>query len=204
MGNLDVYNAVRKVPQEALKPIQGGKLKGKSDINPMWRIKALTEQFGPCGKGWKINIVKTWTDDGANGEKVVNILIHLFVKFPGETEWSDPIIGIGGNTITQTEKGQLITNDEAYKMAYTDAISVACKALGFAADVYYERDKTKYGELGSSKQDTDFTAEDYKCSVCGKVMDKGLFDKTVKAYGTAICSKECKNVLIKSGELKAG
>jgi len=29
-------------------------------------------------------------------------------------------------------------------MAYTDALSVACKALGIAADVYYEKDKSKY------------------------------------------------------------
>lgn len=149
MDNLELYSKVRSVPKEALKTIQGGKLKGKSDINPMWRIKTLTEQFGPCGKGWKIEIAKTWIDDGANGEKVVNIMINLYVKFAGETEWSAPILGIGGNTISQSEKGVLVTNDEAYKMAYTDAISVACKALGFAADVYYERDKTKYGELGS-------------------------------------------------------
>ena len=29
-------------------------------------------------------------------------------------------------------------------MAYTDAISVACKSLGFAADVYFANDRTKY------------------------------------------------------------
>lgn len=29
-------------------------------------------------------------------------------------------------------------------MALTDALSVACKALGIAADVYWDKDKTKY------------------------------------------------------------
>jgi hypothetical protein len=29
-------------------------------------------------------------------------------------------------------------------MALTDAISVACKALGMGADVYFEKDRTKY------------------------------------------------------------
>ena len=47
MDNLAIYNAVRNVPENAKKPIAGGPLKGKTDINPMWRIKALTEQFGP-------------------------------------------------------------------------------------------------------------------------------------------------------------
>ena len=50
--NMRIYDAVRSVPPEAIKPITAGRLKGKSDINPMWRIKVLTEQFGPCGEGW--------------------------------------------------------------------------------------------------------------------------------------------------------
>lgn len=42
------------------------------------------------------------------------------------------------------ESGGLYTSDECYKMAFTDAISVACKMLGFGADVYWIADKTKY------------------------------------------------------------
>ena len=38
----------------------------------------------------------------------------------------------------------LHTSDEAYKMAYTDAISVACKMLGMGADIYWNADATKY------------------------------------------------------------
>ena len=61
--NLKIYNAVRAVPKEALKPIQAGRLKGMSDINPMWRIKALTEQFGVCGFGWYIEEVERWKEN---------------------------------------------------------------------------------------------------------------------------------------------
>ena len=49
--NLKIYNAVKKVPDEAKSAINGGRLKGKTEINPLWRIKVLTEQFGPCGIG---------------------------------------------------------------------------------------------------------------------------------------------------------
>ena len=38
----------------------------------------------------------------------------------------------------------LYLDDDAYKKAYTDAISVAAKALGVGADVYFEKDVTKY------------------------------------------------------------
>ena len=52
MENMTIYDACRSVPETAKKAITAGRLKGKTDINPMWRIKRLTEQFGPCGIGW--------------------------------------------------------------------------------------------------------------------------------------------------------
>lgn len=141
-NNLELYEKVRSVPAEAKKTITGGKLNNMTDINPMWRIKTLTEQFGVAGFGWVANIRNTWTDLGADGEVIVNVTVGLKVKVGGG--WSEEIIGIGGSKLVQKEKGGLVSNDEGYKMAYTDAISVACKSLGFGADVYWDKDKTKY------------------------------------------------------------
>ena len=42
------------------------------------------------------------------------------------------------------EKSGTYTSDECYKMALTDAISVACKSLGMGADIYWGQDSTKY------------------------------------------------------------
>jgi hypothetical protein len=67
----------------------------------------------------------------------------LRVKHPHTNEWSAPIIGIGGSKLAGKGKGDGI-DDEAYKMAFTDAISIACKNLGMAADIYYAKDRTKY------------------------------------------------------------
>ena len=53
------YNAVKTVPQSALKVIDFGKLKGKYDISPQWRWEVLTEVYGMCGVGWKFEIVST-------------------------------------------------------------------------------------------------------------------------------------------------
>lgn len=145
-NNLELYEKVRSVPAEAKKTISGGKLNNMTDINPMWRIKTLTEQFGAAGFGWVANIKNTWLDTGADGEVIVNVTVGLKVKVGGE--WSEEIIGIGGSKIIQKEKGALVSNDEGYKMAYTDAISVACKALGFGADVYWDKDNTKYTKGG--------------------------------------------------------
>jgi hypothetical protein len=142
MDNLKLYNAFRSVPDEAKKTIQGGKLKGFTDINPMWRIKMLTDAFGPCGFGWYIESENHWTDSLGN-EIGVFCKVALKVKHPQTGEWSAPIIGIGGSKLAGKGKGDGI-DDEAYKMAYTDAISIACKNLGMAADIYYAKDRTKY------------------------------------------------------------
>lgn len=149
MDNLNFWNAMRSVPDEALKTIEAGKLKGKSDINPVWRLKTLTEQFGPCGVGWKIDNCKYWLetvdvfDNGAYKREVCAFCsLDLHVKADGT--WSYAIPGIGGSKIAGTGYGKE-ANDECYKMAQTDAISVAAKMLGVAADVYFEKDKSKYG-----------------------------------------------------------
>lgn len=142
MENLAIYNAVRSVPDSAKRQIGAGRLKGKTDINPMWRLKTLTEQFGPCGIGWKYVITDKRLEQGANGEVAAFLDIDLFVKVDGA--WSEAIPGTGGSAFVAKEKNGPYTSDECFKMALTDAISVACKALGFGADVYWEADRSKY------------------------------------------------------------
>ena len=143
MDNLSLYNRFRDVPQEAKKTIQGGKLNGFTDINPMWRIKKLTEEFGECGFGWYYEEVERWKET-CGQEVAVFVKINLYTK--RNNEWSQPIMGVGGSKMVQLFKGgeMIDFSDEAYKMALTDAISIACKALGMAADVYFAKDRTKY------------------------------------------------------------
>lgn len=142
---LELYNRVRSVPEEAKKTIKGGRLKGMTDINPMWRIKKLTEEFGPCGFGWKYTVVDKWIDTSmAKDEIVASVMIAFQYKLDGE--WSEPFHAIGGSMLVASESKGLYVNDEAYKMALTDAISVACKNLGMGADVYWDKDNTKYND----------------------------------------------------------
>lgn len=146
MANMDIYERVKEVPQDAQKEIQAGRLKGMTDINPMWRIEKLTEVFGACGIGWYTEITNKWIEEGANGEKCAFVQINLFIKVDGE--WSKPIEGVGGSSFIASQKSGLYTSDECYKMAYTDAISVACKALGFGANIYWKKkNETKYDKV---------------------------------------------------------
>ena len=182
MSNLYIYDKVRSVPENAQKTIKGGRLNGMTDINPMWRIKTLTEIFGICGVGWKTQIVRTWCDVGANGEVITNVEILLFVKVDGE--WSEGIAGIGGSKFIAKENSGLYTDDECYKKAQTDAISVACKALGIGADIYWN-ENTKYSGNNTQKEEplTYETALAYTISF-GKYNGKTLKElwKTDRGY----------------------
>ena len=142
---IDIYESLSRPPKDALREIQAGKLKGKTDINPQWRYKAMTEKFGLVGIGWKYEVQKLWTEAGAGSEKLAFAQVAVFVK-DGDN-WSEPIVGIGGSRLVQLEKGAAVSNDEGYKMAVTDAFSTALKMLGVAADIYAGRwDGSKYKE----------------------------------------------------------
>lgn len=141
MENLSIYNQLRVVPAEAKKRINGGRLDGKTDINPQYRIMAMTAVFGPCGIGWYYSIDKQWTEEHQSEVKCF-CNISLYIK-DGD-QWSAPIPGTGGSTIVEKNRSGFYVNDEGYKMALTDALSVAMKALGVAADVYFEKG-VRYG-----------------------------------------------------------
>lgn len=151
MGNLDIYERARAVPQEAQRRINGGRMNGKTDINPMWRIKKLTELFGPCGIGWYYKPVRKWIET-IGSEAAAFVDIELFVRHEGE--WSMPISGTGGNMLAEKEKSGIHVSDECFKMATTDAISVACKQLGIGADVYWGADPTKYARQEGGESQT--------------------------------------------------
>lgn len=134
--NLSVFNKVRQVPPSALKIIGAGRLKNMSDVNPMWRILAMTDTFGICGIGWKYEITKQWTETYGNEIKGF-CNINLYIKVNGE--WSDAIPGTGGSSFVSIERNGAYVNDEVYKMALTDALSVSMKSIGVAADIYFAK-----------------------------------------------------------------
>lgn len=175
-SNLRIYEAARAVPETAKKQFNNGKFRG-TDVNPMWRIKKLTELFGPAGIGWYTDVLKREIVPVGN-ELFAIMDINLYVREEGG-EWSKPIFGTGGNKLLAETKNGPMLSDEGFKMAYTDAISVACKALGIAADVYFERDKT-------SKYAAYYTEDD----ALGPVDRTGLITQEHVKQLLMLCTKD--------------
>lgn len=199
--NLKIYNFIKSVPEEAQKQITGGRLKGMTDIKPMWRIEKLTEVFGVCGLGWYTATKNKEIIDGANGEKIAVVDINLFVNYKNpfgldEDLWSEPIEGTGGSSFIANEKNGLYTSDECFKMAYTDALSVACKSLGMGAEIYWGDSKyqNKASEnkkivLATEKQIEmleNMMTDEQKKDACKLVNKKNLREFTIQEASSLI------------------
>ena len=192
MNNMDLYNKLRKVPDDAKKTIGAGRLKGFTDINPMWRIKVLTETFGPVGFGWWYKITDKRLE--AHGDEVKAFVdIELYYVVDGKV--SQPVVGTGGSSFVSMEKSGAYVSDECFKMALTDAISVAAKSLGVGADVYYASDRDKYTTVGESKAETaekpkQEPLKTHNCSLCFNTITRAEAEYSWKKYGRILC-RDC-------------
>ena len=156
MERTELFQQGRSVPQEYLTPIDSGLLAGKgyTSINPMWRIQKLTEMFGPVGIGWWYNITKKWTEGDMQARSVMAFVdVDLYYRDPTTSVISQPIQGTGGAWFVGINKrGEAFMNNDCYKSALTDALSVAAKAIGIGADVYLDHDSDKYHDGSQEDQ----------------------------------------------------
>ena len=169
MDNMTIWQALEKTADEAKKPIEAGRLKGFTDINPCWRMKRLTEVFGPCGFGWRYEIVNTYTIPGANDEIAAFVDILLYYQIDGK--WSEGVPGLGGSMFVAKERNGMHTSDECFKMALSDAIGTACKALGMSADIYFSKDRSKY----TTAQDAPEVKMETEADAMGYVLGFGQY-----------------------------
>lgn len=158
--NTRIWDLLGKTdPTHTKKFTRSGGFKGTA-IKPMWSNLRMTEVFGPCGLGWGQTEPQFQTVQ-AEGEILVYCTVGMWYMDNGNK--CGPVYGVGGDkALTQIfEKdrdgnkskdeatGRFKTypqsDDEAFKKAYTDALSNAMKFIGIAADVHMGRfDDNKY------------------------------------------------------------
>ena len=176
--NLKIWDAVARPPKEALKQISGGRLSGMTDIKPQWRYKAMTEQFGPCGIGWKYTITDRWSEVGSEGQILCFVNVDLFYKH--NKEWSEAIPGSGGSMLVTKETRGLHTSDEGCKMALTDALGVAMGKIGVAAEIYMGNwTGSKYKDAPKEEPQRNWIAEIKTASTEEEL--KSIFGEAYKA-----------------------
>jgi hypothetical protein len=109
---------------------RGGGFKGTA-IKPMFSYRRMTEEFGPCGEGWGVGAPVFQVVPGPEGEVLVYCTASIWY---GTRE--HVVYGVGGDKAVGKNKFGLVTDDEAFKKAFTDAVTNALKLIGVGADVH--------------------------------------------------------------------
>lgn len=124
--NLSLWNELAPVNKEHIKNYKSrGNL---TTVDPQWRLKRLTEMFGPVGDGWGYKILERWSEMEC---AFVRLSVWYYDpdsdKEEGHENWTGEQIG-----------GTLFAGapDDAYKSSITDALGKCASQIGVAADVY--------------------------------------------------------------------
>lgn len=129
------------LPPDAYKKVGGGGGPEFTDISPAYLTKTANAVFGPCGIGWKYDIVdgsivntsidKVSKNGNAYTEHTTEMLLRLnyaYADNDGNLHWSEAILANGSNA--NSDKGY------AFRGALTNAIGSAFAKLNWQLLVY--------------------------------------------------------------------
>lgn len=130
---------------------RAGGFKGTA-IKPMFSYRRMTEEFGPCGTGWGIGKPEFQVVN-AGEEVLVYCTVSIWYTDSKVTSSEvDSVFGVGGDKVLSKTQSGIRTDDEAFKKAFTDAVTNALKLIGVGADVHM-------GMFDDSKYVNDMRAE---------------------------------------------
>ncbi|MDX3973248.1 hypothetical protein [Shinella sp.] len=141
MENTALWDKLGKTdPKHTKEFTRGGGFKGTA-IKPMFSYRRLTEEFGPCGTGWGVGEPSFQVVNGDNREILVFCTVSGWYVLNDERR---TVYGVGGDKIVSHIKAnekfkrpeRWENDDEAFKKAFTDALTNAFKLVGVGADVH--------------------------------------------------------------------
>jgi len=140
--NKMLWERVYTTDPKAVKPITGKQYKGNSP-KPYWIVERLTDEFGPCGKGWGFTIISERMERLSE----TDILHIAVIDFWYRLENSECHIQQIGQTKASylSSASKLIVDEDAPKKSVTDALVKCASYIGFAGDIFDGRwDDSKY------------------------------------------------------------
>lgn len=165
-------------------------------IKPIWTIHRMTEVFGPCGKGWGIG-EPTFQVVHAGDEILVYCTASIWHGARDQT-----VFGVGGDKAVGKFSTGLKSDDEAFKKAFTDAVTNALKFIGASADVHMGMfDDSKYvtelkAEFAEPRQDAvspeDIITRDDGIQVLTVDAQRPIFSELQKELSACEGVEECK------------
>lgn len=129
----------------AVKPITGKPYKGNSP-KPYWLIERATEEFGPIGVGWGVD-VKSERFERVSDTDVLHVaVVSVWYVHNGVRSQTFDQMG-GTKAVYAKSDGKLIVDEDAGKKSVTDGMVKCLSMIGFAGDIFSGMwDDSKYVE----------------------------------------------------------
>lgn len=142
MDNMQLWKSVCVTDPQAVKPITGKQYKGNSP-KPYWIIQRATETFGPCGKGWGVQIMSERFERFGETEALHIAQVKVWFMQDGNRCEIEQM----GQTRAAyvSSHGKHIVDEDAPKKSVTDGMVKCLSMLGFAGDIFSGQwDDSKY------------------------------------------------------------
>ena len=140
MSNLDLWDSLADIDPKYTKPITGKPYKGTSP-NPHYIVRMLTEKFGPVGQGWGVRVVSE------GFQPLGDEVLHWCRVEMWHTDRANTFEAYGQTKAFMKTRNGMMSDEDAPKKSFTDAMTKAASYVGAAANIFLGRyDDSKYVE----------------------------------------------------------
>lgn len=140
--NKALWDRVCVTDPRAVKPITGKQYSGNSP-KPYWIVERLTDEFGPCGKGWGFTILNERMERLTETDVLHVAVLRFWYLLEGHRCELEQV----GQTkaVYAKRDGSLLVDEDAPKKSVTDALVKCASYIGFAGDIFAGRwDDSRY------------------------------------------------------------
>ncbi len=131
MSKTDLWDRLGKTDPKHTKGFKrAGGFSGTA-IKPIYSYRRMTEEYGPCGVGWGVGEPSFQVVPAPEGEVLVYCTVNIW-----HGDRANVVFGVGGDKAVIKQSSGLRSDDEAFKKAFTDAVTNALKLIGVGADVH--------------------------------------------------------------------
>lgn len=175
MSNTELWDLVFRTDPDHTKDFtRGGGFSGTA-IKPLYLIHKATELWGPMGGKWGAETAEHLISDGM-------VFMKARLWYPAD----------GGRALVEHWGGEQIIkfnkpNDEAFKMAFTDAIGKCLVQLGFSADIHM-------GEFDGNKYVKEDTKPEKKSAFTNAALRRTYCDNVIKSFDACESIKQLNEV----------
>ena len=142
-ANKALWDSVSKTDPRAVKPITGKTYSGNSP-KPYWLIERATEEFGPIGIGWGVDVKSERFERMGEFDVLHVAVVSVWYVLNGIRSQTFDQMG-GTKAAYKTSKGVLLVDEDAGKKSVTDGMVKCLSMIGFAGDIFSGRwDDSKY------------------------------------------------------------